>query len=525
MKPKIGLLLGLITLSYIASSVLSAADRDATVNLSTKSFKKSLKTRADLFGLDSNNALKAKKSYIDANGDTTTRFVQMYKGIPVLGDDIIVTRDKRKNVKSTHGFAIRNIKNDIDSVSATIDSNKAISIAKSINYKKNASYENETSKLSIWQDKASKARLVYVVSYVVHSDKPSRPYFIIDANSGAVLDSYENIQHAEASGPGGNEKYGHYEYGVDFPHIDVRQTNDTCELYSQNVKTIDLNHQTSGNTIHSFSCPENLHKEINGAYSPLNDAHYFGNVVFNMYSDWLNTAPLSFQLTMKVHYSSEYENAFWDGSSMSFGDGANYFHPLVSLDVSAHEVSHGFTEQNSGLVYREQSGGLNESFSDIAGEAAEFYSRGSNDWLVGADIIKNGTALRYMEDPTLDGRSIDNQADYTSNMDVHYSSGVYNKAFFLLATTEGWDTKKAFEVYARANMLYWTANTDWNTAGGGVLDAACDLGYNVEDAQQSLIAVGISSVLSPNSTCEVTTPPEPEPEPEPQPRKPRRRLR
>ncbi len=98
---------------------------------------------------------------------------------------------------------------------------------------------------------------------------------------------------------------------------------------------------------------------------------------------------------MRVHYGRGYENAFWDGRQMTFGDGKNYFYPLVSLDVVSHEVSHGFTEQNSGLIYANQSGGINESFSDIAGEAAEFYNSGKNDWLVGETIFKGdaGTTL------------------------------------------------------------------------------------------------------------------------------------
>src|SRR3546814_12024257 len=91
---------------------------------------------------------------------------------------------------------------------------------------------------------------------------------------------------------------------------------------------------------------------------------------------------------MKVHYSNSYENAFWDGSSMTFGDGASTFYPLVSLDVSSHEVSHGYPEQNSGLNYSVQSGGINEAFSDMAGEAAEYYFYdGSNDLRVGPPIF------------------------------------------------------------------------------------------------------------------------------------------
>ena len=73
---------------------------------------------------------------------------------------------------------------------------------------------------------------------------------------------------------------------------------------------------------------------------------------------------------------------------MTFGDGATRFYPLVSLDVSSHEVSHGFTEQNSGLIYRGQSGGINEAFSDMAGEAAEAYFKEENDFLIGYSIFK-----------------------------------------------------------------------------------------------------------------------------------------
>src|SRR3546814_20028376 len=82
---------------------------------------------------------------------------------------------------------------------------------------------------------------------------------------------------------------------------------------------------------------------------------------------------------------------------MTFGDGASTFYPLVSLDVSSHEVSHGYPEQNSGLNYSGQSGGINEAFSDMAGAAAEYYlNGGSHDFLVGAQIFNGRGALRSM---------------------------------------------------------------------------------------------------------------------------------
>jgi vibriolysin len=262
-------------------------------------------------------------------------------------------------------------------------------------------------------------------------------------------------------------------------------------MNNTNVKTVNLNHGTSGTTAFSYTCPENTVKTINGAYSPLNDAHFFGGVVFDMFNDWIGVPPLTFQLMMRVHYSTSYENAFWNGSSMTFGDGASYFYPLVSLDVAAHEVAHGFTEQNSNLTYSGESGGINESYSDMAGESAEYYMRGSNDFLIGYDIMKGSGALRYMEDPTLDGSSVGHVNDYYDGMDVHYSSGIYNKVFYELATTSGWNTRMAFEVFTKANQDYWTAGTGFYDGAVDTVSAATDLGYDVDDVKAAFLVVGI----------------------------------
>ncbi|TMP74483.1 pre-peptidase C-terminal domain-containing protein [Pseudoalteromonas sp. S1608] len=462
-----------------------------------------------LIGLSVGNELVVLKEFTSNNGEVTRRYQQTYQGIPVIGDTVSLTFNNGM-LKKAHGAAVYNIDEDLADVSAKLTKKDAILkgsktgiAAKSVGLKKH----NEQSRLAIWVDDQNKAHLVYEVSYVTYGKSPSRPYQIIDANTGEVLLSYDNLQHANATGPGGNLKTGKYIYGTDFDSLDVSQSGNTCTMNNANVRTINLNGGTSGSSAHSFTCPENTVKEINGAYSPLNDAHFFGNVIFNMYNDWVGTAPLSFQLQMRVHYSSNYENAFWDGSAMTFGDGQNTFYPLVSLDVSAHEVSHGFTEQNSGLIYNGKPGGLNEAFSDMAGEAAEFYMKGSNDWLVGKDIFKGNGALRYMNNPTQDGRSIDNQSNYYSGMDVHYSSGVYNKAFYNLATSPGWDTQKAFIVMARANQLYWSAGVGWDLAGNGVMDAACDLNYDPNDVKAALAAVGVNSNLSSGSECATTQPP------------------
>src|SRR3546814_13826001 len=114
---------------------------------------------------------------------------------------------------------------------------------------------------------------------------------------------------------------------------------------------------------------------------------------------------------------------------MYFGDGASTFYPLVGLDVLAHEVSHGFTEQNSNLEYAYQPGGINEAFSDMAGEAAEFFFKGENDFLIGGDIFKAPSEdLRYMTATTLHGISTGHANNYNHVSTVLYTHGVQKRA-------------------------------------------------------------------------------------------------
>ncbi len=437
--------------------------------------------------------LKSVASKTYASGRVVTRHQQMFQGVPVWGEAIVEHNDGATS--SFSGARIRNITNDLAHGRPTLNQNAVLAQLKA-QARANGQTENEQAKLYVKLDDSGKARLVYHVSFLTgHAvGKPERPNFLVDANTGEVLQQWEGIHHANGTGPGGNAKTGQYEYGTTAGkgYLDVTQSGSTCSLNSTNVATVNLNGGTSGSTPHSFTCPRNTVKAINGAYSPMNDAHYFGNVIFNMYTGWLGVRPISQKLLMKVHYSSSYENAFWDGSAMHFGDGASTFYPLVSLDVASHEISHGFTEQNSGLVYSGMSGGMNEAFSDMAGEAAEYYMKGTNDWKVGYEIFKGTGALRYMDDPTKDGRSIDNASKYTSSLDVHYSSGVYNKAFYLLATKAGWNTRKAFEVFADANRLYWTANSTFNAGACGVEKAATSRGYTTADVTAAFSAVGVS---------------------------------
>lgn len=212
-----------------------------------------------------------------------------------------------------------------------------------------------------------------------------------------------------------------------------------------------------------------------------------------MFNDWANLAPLKFQLVLRVHYQRNFQNAFWDGRVMTFGDGGSVFYPMIDINVVTHEAAHGFTGQNSGLIYKDQSGGMNEAYSDIAGESAEAYARGKVDWMVGADIYKrSGAAMRYFDQPERDGRSIGHSSKYHSGMDVHHSSGVYNRAYYLIVQSGKYTFKQAFLLFTMANKMYWTSSSTYNQGACGVEKAAKDLGYDVATVKSSFQTVGVS---------------------------------
>ncbi|MBV7477434.1 M4 family metallopeptidase [Pseudomonas sp. PDM31] len=188
-----------------------------------------------------------------------------------------------------------------------------------------------------------------------------------------------------------------------------------------------------------------------------------------------------FALIGSVHYGQNYENAFWNGSQMVFGDGdGEIFQRFTrSLDVVGHELTHGVIESEAGLVYADQSGALNESLSDVFGVMIKQHVLGQTadqaDWLIGADLLTpriNGVGLRSMahpgtayDDPLLGkdpqpdhmGKFVITQED---NGGVHINSGIPNRAFYLVAQALG--------------------GFAWEKAGRIWYDALCDRSLNRE---------------------------------------------
>ncbi len=387
----------------------------------------------------------------------------------------------------------------------------------------------------VFIDKSHKAHWAYLVSFhadaVKAGDLPAKPNYILDAETLQVYAEWNDIKtvgdnqklatvEVPGGGFGGNKKMGKlvydgFEGNLHYAKLLVSRDESANNCLLQNSDVTVKSYRT--NKVMSFKCTvgdkdhgdlywDGDQDAVNEGYSPSNDALFGGNVIKGMYRDWYNVPVLKDKhgkpmiLTMVVH--DPIDNAYWDGSKMTFGDGVNMFYPLTSLGVAAHEISHGFTEQHSGLAYYDESGGMNEAFSDMAAQAAEFYAYGKNSWQIGPEIFKaKDEALRYMDKPSTDcgGKepgswcSIDDASQYYSGLDVHFSSGVYNRAFYLMGTAEGWNPKKAFEVMVQANENYWTSTSSFAEGACGVLSAAKELGYEQDAIKQAFETVQVDT--------------------------------
>jgi pseudolysin len=491
-------------------------------------------------------ALQPVRSEVDFTGTAHVHFQQTYRGYNVWGADAVMhvpaataesaTKSLQRGVQglspatTLNGVIYQQLDLDLNHAPAYVfqaaQADKALSQAVQLHQAAQGSKPLVTtsqSRLIAYVDDEQRARWAF---YVTFFDKgrvglPQKPAYILDAETLTVLKTWNDLKTVDGEaggGFGGNPKIGKLYFDGLPAHLQAFALQRDAVAKQCFLQNIDVTVRDSrvNKAVMQFPCAEKSreHNNLywsgnfdakNGAYSPGNDALYMGKIIKEMYQKWYGIPVLTkngkpMMLNMIVH--EDMENAYWDGSEMAFGDGGADFYPLVSLGVGAHEISHGFTEQHSNLEYYGQSGGLNEAFSDMAAQAAEYYAFGKPSWKIGAELMKqDGQALRYMDEPTKDCSvgaypgyecSISHLKDYNSGIDVHFSSGIYNKLFYLLSHSPGWDIKKAFDVMVYANTHYWTSTSSFSAATCGVIQATKKYGYPVDPVMKASAAVGIT---------------------------------
>lgn len=429
---------------------------------------------------------------------------QKYQNIPIWNHDVVVLTDESGAVEQVYGDLIVDVAKDLPSLTpasqAQLDAVLEAAITE-FPAERPRVYKRGSVEEVIYIDSAGKARHAAKLSFFTDFQsgpfKPQRILSFIDLATNEVISQADVLQravHEGGSGPSGNDKVARPDYKqadyVSYPpktFVVAMETNAQqtyCLFDAQNVETRNYNHNTAQvNSPYRYDCSNstrNDYKDYHGARSALNDAHHHGQIASLMFEAYMGHKPyFNKKIIQNVHYGLNMDQAFYENGEVYFGDGDYLFYPMVSLDVVAHEIAHGFTEEyGSGTpksMLTGQARAINEAFSDMAGEAAEFFYSGTNDWKSNHETFRHDDALRYFENPTLDGSSIDHIDDYDDSITSHHGAGVFNRAFHYLTTaavdneTSPWNTKYAFILFANANKSCWTGNSTYLTAADCVM--------------------------------------------------------
>jgi Zn-dependent metalloprotease len=515
----------------------------------------------EAFGLTSSDEMKLLITKTDELGYSHDRYQQFYKGVPVEGAVYLI--HSYNGITSTgNGMIIKGMNaSATPAFNANTAIDKAIQIVNAQRYMWDSPANEQMIKRMKKDDNATyypKAELVFidknfsgdVSKFIlawkvdVYAEKPlSYQNLYINAISGELYHKINLIRIGDVPGTAHTKYSGIQAITTDSTSAGSYRLRESGRC---GLETYDMTTTTNYASAVDFTDSDNDWNNINAAQDEVaTDAHFGAEKTYDYYLTKFGRdsydddgAPLF----SYVHFDVGYANAFWDGSKMTYGDGDGVqTGPFTALDVCGHEITHAVTEHTANLVYQDESGALNEAFSDMFGAAIEFYAvPDSGDWFVGEDfdLTTNGNGFRNMSNPNEDAQPDTYQGTfwYTGVVDnggVHTNSGVANYWFYLLSeggsgtndfgNAFGVDSigiDKAAHIAYRTLTQYLTPTSNYMDTRVASIQAAIDL-YGACSAEaiattNAWYAVGvgmgvadndvyISEILSPKTACGLTT--------------------
>jgi Zn-dependent metalloprotease len=386
---------------------------------------------------------------LDAYGLTYERYQQYAGFAQVLGGQLTLYRDDAGNIVNVVGSHYPGI---APANAATLSHGDAAAVAgRDIG-------PAATRNVDLMIDPAS-GRLFFRVESRTFD---SRWFHWIDASNGGIINRYNGIE-TDGTGVGVKDdakdltgvttSHGSSGHGATGPHYDLSASDGRQITYDARNRTSLLYYVTDSDDVWNLVTSN----RASPGQPALIDAQYYANVADDYYQsahglNWLTCTGKA--MSSVGHYSKNYNNAFWNGTYLVYGDGdGTTFRELSGgLDVVAHESAHAVTDCTSALVYQDESGALNEAFSDMMGNSAEFFANELNatncvraalqsscaDWLIGEDVYlpaDDQPGFRNMSDPAEDGdpdHYSERQIGGGDNGGVHSNSGIPNHAYYLL---------------------------------------------------------------------------------------------
>ena len=541
---------GRLALSFITAALAAGSlfARSPQETLRVNSAADRLHANRTQLGLDADHAFNLRTSHSDDLGQTHGHFTQHYKGVRVWGGDAITHMD-RDGAELPLTNALH--KNIFLNVTPSLVAGEALAVAQLDLAPKGAFSYAPTTELVVFPHEVdvvtrpagrqaldqeptatdvTRQVVRFALAYHVHTELENdldgirHTDYIVDAHTGAILKKWNTLHTTAATGTGNSQYNG----------VVTLNTNSVTGGYEMRDMTrgaagnyvTNTNHanttSTAAGTIYtdadntwgdganyvegsSTTAANGQTAAVDAMYGMAKSWDFYKLVYGRNGIDGAGSTTYS-----RVHIGNSYDNAFWSDSCfcMTYGDGTS-FTTLTALDVAGHEMSHGVCARTANLTYSGESGGLNESNSDIFGTMIEFYARGGSgatignsggNWTIGEQL--SSTPLRYMYKPSLDGASPDAWSSTIGSKDVHYSSGPMNRCFYFLsvgATTTGNTSTtllpagmtgigndKASAIWFRALTTYLTASSNYAAARTAAISSAKDL-YGAGSAEEQAV--------------------------------------
>jgi bacillolysin len=481
--------------------------------------------------------LQTYRNETDALGISHIRYQQYYHSFPIEGTALI-SHSKNNLVFSINGDFLQEIK---AATAPTLTEAQALRKALAKVGAKKYRWENasEEAALKIAQNNPSLTSYPKGTLVIVHkkgSDYSSSSYYLaykfniyadiplyranvfVDAVSGQILDEQNLICTADVVGTAVTKYSGTVPMTCDnyvTGQYRLRETGRGMGIETYNLKTATTYTNTDfTNTSSTWNST--------GNDQAATDAHWGAEMTYDFYKQKFNRNSIDdkgYKLLSYVHYSTNFVNAYWDGTEMTYGDGdpTKGFTIMTALDVCGHEITHGLTSNTAALGSGE-AGALNEGFSDIFGTTIEAFARpNQHDWLIGADITTNGQGLRNMANPKqLKQPDTYKGINWDPNGEVHNNNGPCIFWYYLMCQgkTGTNDNNAAYNVTAigmddaakiafRALTVYFTPSTTYADARTYAIQASTDLfgacSQQTITCTNAWYAVGVGTQYSPSA--------------------------
>lgn len=515
------------------------------------------------FNVPNNSTFKPYETFGDELGYTHTRYRQYVNDIPVEGTQVI-SHAKEGVIKIVNGDFYQNFS---PVTSASLSEKDALQYA----------LNKVNAKQYMWEDKEREAelrevfkktnfsfypkgQLVYVhkkgtdfsadnmrlaYKFNIYAAVPLyRANVFVDASTGEIVEEKNLICTADVVGSAVTKYSGTVTMTCDNASGPYRlqESGRGNGIITKNLAT-----GTSYGSATDFTNSSSTWTST-GNDQAATDAHWGAEMTYDYYKNIHSRNSIDgagYALPSYVHYSTNYANAYWDGTEMTYGDGdiTQGFLIMTALDVCGHEITHGLTNFSSGLNGggTDEASALNEGNSDIFGTTIENYARPTQwDWLIGADItcttagVPNHVGLRDMSNPkNLNQPNCYLGTNWDPAGECHNNDGPFNYWYYLLCqggsgtndigsnwAVTGITMAEAKLIAFRQNTVYFTANTNYAAARTASIQAATDLygicSQELASTTNAWYAIGVGTaatgggvptdVFSANNTLSCSTP-------------------